>query len=223
MRVYDHYDITNASFEDFVAFLFDHDVVPVANESAQKQDPWYWRAKVKFNADHVVEFYTRLFTEPAFLRSKFDRDHLEQGFWAIPSCTLDCSVYNMIWYQGVPFENRANCVLSMYHLYERLFSFDSLETSVYMWWVKLAYGWHCKNRSRANGGEDETMQDVMFETLGRILMLPSESCKVAALDGLGHLHHPVTTQLVDEFLAVTPDVKAELKEYALAAARFEVQ
>jgi len=66
------------------------------------------------------------------------------------------------------------------------------------------------------------MQDVMFETLSNILALDSEFCQRAALHGLGHLHHPGTEQLVQQYLEQHSALDGELREYALAAGRFEV-
>ena len=108
----------------------------------------------------------------------------------------------------------------MYNLYERFFLKEPLETSSHMRWDALAFDWDCDNRSRENGGEDELMQDVMFETLGHILILPSETCQAAALHGLGHLHHPKTKKVIERFLS--HPVSPELHDYALAASRFEV-
>jgi hypothetical protein len=66
------------------------------------------------------------------------------------------------------------------------------------------------------------MQDVMFETLSAILRLEAQHCQAAALHGLGHLHHPDTQALVDKYIAGHPSLTKEQKEYALAAAKFEV-
>ena len=66
------------------------------------------------------------------------------------------------------------------------------------------------------------MQDVIFETLARILALDSSNCQRAALHGLGHLHHPDTSKLINEYLQKNPSISAELREYALAAAEFRV-
>ncbi len=152
--------------------------------------------------------------------TRYSKGQLEQGFWAMIS-HIECAVAVVIWETSVPFEARGSCVRAMYHLYERFFLKQPLETSSNMWWDVLAYDWHCDNRSRANGGEDELMQDVMFETLERILTLPSETCQAAALHGLGHLHHPSTQAAIERYLKRS-SVSAELRNYALAAARFEV-
>jgi hypothetical protein len=216
---YVQYDISQSSFEDFVDFLFDHEVVRSREGEDIEPEKWYWQADVTLDTRRVVAFYQRLFDEPEFLLARYTKEQLEQGFWAIMG-QHDFGVTNVIWIKSIAFEERAACVRSMYHLYERLFLREPLETSSFMWWDSLAYDWHCDNRSRANGGEDEAMQDVMFETLERILDLPSELCQTAALHGLGHLHHPNTEAAIDRYLqgSVTP----ELRDYALAASRFEV-
>jgi hypothetical protein len=110
----------------------------------------------------------------------------------------------------------------MFHLFERLFSAEPLETSANMWWDSLCYDWHCGNRSRDRGGEDQLMQDVIFETLTKILALDSVACQTAALHGFGHLHHPSTEQIIGAYIRGKPKIDPELKEYALAAARFSV-
>jgi len=110
----------------------------------------------------------------------------------------------------------------MFHLWEKLFSVEPLETSAHMWWDSLCYDWHCGNRTRSNGGEDESMQDIIFETLARILQLGSPRCQGDALHGLGHLHHPETEQLIAKYIAANPEVDPETKKYALVAAKFQV-
>ena len=66
------------------------------------------------------------------------------------------------------------------------------------------------------------MQDVMFETLSRILELDSPTCQGAALHGLGHLHHPDTEQLIRRYIERNKSIDPALREYALASARFNV-
>lgn len=221
MDGYTSYDLTEASYDDFVQFLFAHEVIPFPKEK-REPGPWYWHATVEFRPLSVASFYIRLFTEPDSLLQKYSLQELEQGFWAIQSSNIECSITEIIWMKSIPFEIRESCVRAMFHLYQRLFSHEPLDTSVEMWWDSLAYDWHCENRSRSNGGEDLLMQDVMFETLSKILALPSSAVQASALHGLGHLHHPDTKVLVDEFLQRNPQIDPGLREYALAAAKFDV-
>ena len=215
-------DIRGFSFEKFCLFLFDREIPQASHDGTE--DSWYYSVEVTFEANEVAGHYVNLFANPEFLRSRFSQLQLEQGFWAILGPNLSCGAAQLIWLQELPFSVRENCVRSMFHLYERFFAIDPLDTSAHMWWDSLCYDWHMGHRSRANGGEDQLMQDVMFETLSSILDLESESCQKAALHGLGHLRHPSTETVIRGFLDRRQGtIDAELKEYALAAARFSVQ
>ena len=66
------------------------------------------------------------------------------------------------------------------------------------------------------------MQDVIFETLAKILELDSLRSQADALHGLGHLHHPQTEQLISKYIASHPEITPDAKKYALAAAKFQV-
>jgi len=210
------YDIRDASFEDFLVFLFAHDVAP------SPENLWYRRAEVDYDPQRIASYYIRLFSAPRVLRDRFSAAELEQGFWAIQTGLRECSVRDLIWDRTVPLEIREECVRSMADLYAQLFVDEPIDTSSNMWWDSLAYDWHSGNRAREKGGEDRLMQDVMFATLGKILELPVESCQKAALHGLGHLHHPDTHELVQTYLARNPMIAPNLREYALAAAEFRV-
>jgi hypothetical protein len=221
-ELHQQFDIRGVSFDEFVDFLFEHEIPPEPDRKGRRSQRWYDTADIEFDARQLVEHYTRLFTEPRFLLGQYSREKLEQAFWAIMGGLLDCSVAEAIWNEEVDFWKRADCVRSMYFLYEKLFAVDPLDTSSHMWWDSLAYDWHCGNRNRSRGGEDLLMQDVIFETLERILALAYLSCQGAALHGLGHLHHPKTTELIDAYLNRNPSIDQEMKGYAKAAARFEV-
>jgi len=218
MKSHTHDDITQYSFEEFVAFLFARSVPP----TIEKRDPWYWNVDVTFDPERVCQYYVRLFRSPHFLSEQYSKAQLEQGFWAIQSCNLTCSASELIRDTSLPFAAREECVRSMLDLFNHLFAVEPLETSVQMWWDSLCYDWHCGNRNRERGGEDASMQDVMFQTLSSLLALDSPICQGAALHGLGHLHHPGTEQLVRQYLRQRTSLSKEWKEYALAAARFEV-
>jgi hypothetical protein len=183
---------------------------------------WYWTIEATFDPTRLRSYYVDLFSEPRFLLDQFSRPQLEQGFWAIPSSTLNCSVRELIWMDNLDFDMRAECVHAMYYLFERLFSIEHLETSAHMWWDALCFDWECGNRSRNRGGEDQLMQDVMFETLAQILKLESVQCQADALHGLGHLHHPNTGKLIEQFIANHSALTLEMKQYALAAAEFRI-
>lgn len=211
-------DLTNASFEEFVAFLFDRDVHP----KSDNRKPWHWDVEVKFEAENICKYYVQLFQQPDFLRTRFTKSQLEEGFWAIQGPNLDCSAYRIIHDSGLPLSVRQECIRSMFDLYKCLFATEPLDTSVHMWWDSLCYDWHCGNRNRERGGEDLELQEIFFQTLARVLAIDSQICQGAALHGLGHLHHPETPALIERYIQDHPSLSEEWKTYALGAAQFKV-
>jgi hypothetical protein len=210
-------DLTNFSFEEFVSFLFDHDIPP----ASEKYDPWYFHVAVEFDAKKICAYYVQLFRRPEFLLSRFTKPQLEEGFWAIQG-NPDCSVSRIIEDSDLPLSIRAECIDSMVDLFKRLFATEPLDTSVQMWWDALCYDWHCGNRNRERGGEDLELQDIFFQALAKVLAIDSWICKGAALHGLGHLHHPETEELIERYIEEHPSLTQEQQTYARAAARFEV-
>jgi hypothetical protein len=211
-------DLTNFSFDEFVSFLFDHDVPP----ESEKYDPWYFHVEVEFDAKKICAYYLQLFRQPEFLLSRFTKPQLEEGFWAIQGPNLDCSVSRIIDDSDQPLSMREECIGSMVDLFKRLFVSEPLNSSVQMWWDSLCYAWHCGNRNRESGGEDLELQDMFFQALSKVLAIDSWICQGAALHGLGHLHHPHSKELIERYIEEHPSLTEEQKAYAFAAAKFEV-
>src|SRR3989344_4576876 len=115
MDDYDQYDLRNATFGEFVGFLFDRDVVPIPMQGNGSPKPWYWRAEVAFDSTKVASFYIALFTTPDTVLEDYSPEQLNQGFWAIQSSNLQCAVTKVIWDQTLPFDIRESCVRSMFH------------------------------------------------------------------------------------------------------------
>ena len=223
-------DLRTYSFEEFVAFLFDHEA-PVGEMSfsalaergeTSKWNPWYRHIDTLFDPQQLCSYYLQLFRNSRFLLNRFSRDQLEQGFWLLMGRSPDCSAGCIIWNLDLPFANRAECVAAMFDLFNDLFFDEDLENAVSMWWDSFCYAWHCGNRKRSNGGEDLQMQDVMFETLVKILSLDSKICQGAALHGLSHLHHPETNTAIQSYLDLNPDLDVEWRNIALGASRFKL-
>jgi hypothetical protein len=211
-------DLRAYSFNDFVAFMFDRD----APSDSVGGDRWFYHVDVEFDPEIICAYYIRLFQRPEFLATRFTKQQLDQGFWAVVGPNLNCSVYNLIHHSDLTFSMKDDCIHSMTDLFDRFFAKVSLETVDSMWWDALCYDWHCGNRSRDRGGEDEQLQNALFRTLSALLSHPSEACQGAALHGLGHLHHPDTPKLIQEYIQQHPALTKEWTAYALAASKFEV-
>ena len=211
-------DLSNMSFDEFVSLIFEEATPP----DAEKTELSFRYVGVEIDAKRICDYYVRLFREPEFLLSRFTKQQLEGGFWAIMSHTHEWSAGNIIEYSDAPLSSRKECIESMATLFQRLFVNEPLDTSVHMWWDSLCYGWHSGVRNRERGGEDSELQDIFFQTLAKVLAVDSWICQGAALHGLGHLHHPQTTHLIERFIAEHPSLTKEQIAYALAAAKFNV-
>jgi hypothetical protein len=91
-----------------------------------------------------------------------------------------------------------------------------------MWWDSLIDECHCQKRRQEHNVEALRLREVMFETLSRILDLDSEFCQRAALHGLGHLRHPDTEKIVQQYLERNPRPTDRQRSYAVEASKFEV-
>jgi hypothetical protein len=195
MKEREQIDIREYSYDEFVSFVFDREI----RASEGEYHPWYFDVEVDFDPNRICEFYIRQFRSPDFLLGKYSKAQLEQGFWAIHGASFDGSVQHLIWNTDVPLPSRGECVKSMSDLFKRLFATEPLETSVFMWWDSLRYEWECGTNWQ-RGGEDVPMQDVIFEVLADLLQSDSEICQDAVLHGLGHLHHPATQELIENYV-----------------------
>lgn len=215
------HNLHNSDLSEFVKFIFEH---PLANQE-QDEKPWYWDddLDLDFNPTEILALYEKLFSEPVFLLNKYSEELLEQGFWAMQSCLLPCSVAELIWDVQVSRELRKKVVFSMPSLYGKLFALNPLETSSNMWWDSIAYGFYCGNKSRDRSEEEKEMQDAIFEALDKILQLESLDCQIAALHGLGHLRHPDTEILINKYLESNSKIDSEIRKYAISCISGEIQ
>ena len=74
-------DISSASFEQFVDFLFKREV-PTEDQSfaalyarseTERWRPWYYETEVIFDIRKTSQHYSRLFLEPKFLLERFSQ------------------------------------------------------------------------------------------------------------------------------------------------------
>ena len=110
----------------------------------------------------------------------------------------------------------------MYHVYSDYVSKlerepdPEIESGIYMWWDLILHGFWNSSRPRIVGtwrgdaskldAESRVLLDALFETLTRILAIPSRASQQSALHGLGHLHHPQGHDAVQRFIDKNPPV-----------------
>ena len=106
-------DLTNISFDDFVALIFN---------PAEQFKPDVLLPDMEINAQSVCAYYVQLFQQPEFLTSRFTKQELEEGFWEIMGYTHDWSLGDLIDYSNAPLSSRKECIESMALLFEHLFA-----------------------------------------------------------------------------------------------------
>lgn len=132
----------------------------------------------------------------------------------------------IVWSSNASVEAKENLIISLYDLYENLYQYNFSEPSGSMWWNSLAYQFHADSDTGQSRGsyssEKLRIQDVMFETIKRILVIPSSACQGAALHGLEHMRHPDTEQVIMDYIKSHPGLSKEDRQYTLACITGEI-
>lgn len=206
-------DMTRLSYEEWTAFVFEHPVTDPA---------WFWTPEWEYvvgNHTILIQYLTRLFHHPQRLRRAYTLPQLEQGFYFLlgPGAFMSLSLsggVGLLRDKGIPLYLRMECASSIGALFERLFSDHPMDTACFMWWDLLIYG-HFMRKATPMDAQDLQIEQVIFQTLCRILHLDSRACRKSALHGLGHLRHPDAGRVIHEFLQAHPSLDTDLKQYAL--------
>jgi hypothetical protein len=160
-----------------------------------------------------LELTAALFANARELRWKYSEEQLEQGLWFIFGPGGDQWFASLLRNEQIAIAVRRAFIASIFALYDQLLSSVELEASSFMLWDLLIDQFY-------NGDADDVvvqaeLEEIIFETLTRILTLSDRECQHAALHGLGHLRHRDTAGVVREYLARSERLPAELTEYAI--------
>ena len=200
-----------ATFADFVSFFFGGGAVAFQRDCVTVSDPMY-------DAQTVVRFYSKLFSESCIVLRGYERSSVDAGFAAMVDPNVPMCLMELIWQANVPLNLREKMIMSIVSLYRDFFDHDPLFGTPFMWWDRIAYDFECGNRQRSDNFETARLQDCIMDALVQILSLPSIHSQRAALHGLGHLHHPRTREVIERYLARRIDVSPDLAGYARQAA-----
>jgi hypothetical protein len=219
-------DLSSKSFDQFVEFFFDREVVP-----DEKQFDYFLTGLAGEHYDEavhssptvVITHMTKLFSEFGAIAPKYSLAQIDQGIWGILGENL--RLYELLWHSSIPLELRVQCIRSMFSVYSDFVSKSEVEVMpgcFDMWWDLILHGFWFQEKlfERHTEMGDTSMLDaesrlllnVMFETLKKILGLPDARTQRYALHGLGHLHHPGVREIVQEFIV---NHKTELTEQGM--------
>ena len=200
-------------YAEWVEFIFNH---PAAAKDAER---WYC-------CDEAGAFYfkdsplflrrcTLLFQEADLLLSRYSIEQIKQGFWCLITGFELCDLLEDA---AIDFKLRSNCISVIEDLYRRLFRRPGFEKIAFTYWDPLTYSFSAQG-GRVYDLDHKNIQNVMFDTLSRMLSHRDRITVLAALRGLGHLRHERGVATIRDFLNHRTDLSAADQAYAMARAR----
>ena len=215
--------LENLTFEQWLAYAFDHPVDELKNA-------WYWNMDadewIEVPGD-VIRFLTQAFENAAEVFQPYTDAQLNQGVWFIASNACSNHMFALM-DESVPWSARQRCIYSIHQLYEQCFAkrctphlshidepgAGPLNMVCYMWWDIIPI--HGKPTDPARKEFDQTILQVMDSTL----QLDSIACRESALHGLGHWQHEYPEQIgeiINRFSMSHRNLRKELETYMMNA------
>jgi len=212
-------DIT---LKNWIRYIFAHPVTEPA---------WYWNSNETwlYNIPPAVTvaYLAQLFENSRKVLQPFCEAQLNQGLWYLISNSCSDQIF-ALFDESVPWSDRQRCIHSIYTFFEQCFAkrcspylshtdesnTNPLNSVCYMWWDILPWHGHPEQPNHRE------MDAEFINVMQRILALDSDAVVESALHGLGHWYvsYPVKVEaIIDEFLARRPNLRPELREYALHA------
>jgi len=218
-------DDKDLSLSEWIQYAFDH---PVGKPA------WYWEIDAPYwagNPSRVAALIAETFEHSGDLLAGFSDAQLDQAFCFLVSSS--CSEYMFALIDtAVPWSLRLRALRSMIPLFEQTMAVrcsphllhldepgaNALNSSCYMWWDMIPI------HGRPDMADRAAFDSEVLSVLRRILALPHDACRESALHGLGHwqIYYHEATQLIDDFLRITPNLRVELVRYAESARRGHV-
>lgn len=219
------FDLSALSYPQFLAFFFDR---PVVDDKEQYE--LFRSGIDDFVASNpaAVVFYVhemcRTFSELAKL---YSHEQLDQGLWAVFGAAISCEQY--LFDPTVDQRSRIDCIESMYLPFRDAVAHSAIDkrgSFYWMWWDMILHTfWQMADKfdyASLSGGSKQILEtmyqralefdyaglsedskqilEAMYQTLRRILALDDRGCQWSALHGLGHLHHPLAHETVQNYL-----------------------
>lgn len=217
----EHFSLTR-----WIAYVFDHPVTDPA---------WYWSLdapKWDGSSEHIASLIAETFERSGELLSHFSDAQLNQAFWYLVS-GISSDFMHALNDQAVPLAIRLRALRSFVPVFEQVMAVrcsphlshldeqpaNALNSACYMWWDVLPL------KSEPEKAERAEFDAEVLRVLSRLLSIPQDACRESALHGISEwqFDYPKIQGVVDEFLARTPGLRAELVSYAQRAKVGNVQ
>ncbi len=216
----------NPALSEWIAHVFDH---PVAEPA------WHWALDAPPWPGAPAELGTLIaetFERAGDRLARFTDGQLAQGFRYLASSSCSDFMFSLVEPEAprevrlrafrsfVPLFQQimaARCSPHLSHLDER--PANPLNGVCYMWWDILPIYGFPENPDRAE------FDSEVLSVLRQLLAIPHDACRESALHGISEWSgcYPAAGDIVDEFLAGTPNLRPELIRYAIQARHGNVQ
>jgi hypothetical protein len=226
--------LENISFEKWVAYIFDHLVIENSTEKidAYLADSDWWDDEEQPLV--TINYLTRLFENPISALEPYSDAQINKGLWSLISSSGEYYMMFVIRRADVPWSERQRCAEAMFTLFERLFAVRCTPTLSHLGEPNanplngVCYMWFDILPIYNDMGEphNQQLEQVTLDVMRRILDLESIACQESALHGLNHwqsgypddaMESNPAVEIIDSFLKRHPDLRPELRAYALIA------
>ena len=211
----------------WIAHIFDHPATDPA---------WYWEQDAPEwdgGSEQVALFIAETFERSGELLSQFSDAQLNQGFWYLVS-GISSDFMHALNDQAAPLSVRLRALRSFVPLFEQVIAVrcsqhlshldqqpaNVLNSACYMWWDVLPL------KSEPEKADRAEFDGEVLRVLSRLLAIPHDACRESAFShGISEwqFDYPKIQGVVDDFLASTPGLRAELVSYAQRAKVGNVQ
>lgn len=220
---------TDASFEEWIEFVFARPVTEPA---------WYWddgHDEWQGTAERTAELMAETFERSGEALESFDEAQVNQGLWLLASEDQDFA--RCIHDAAVPWPKRAAVLEGVFTLYRDCFAVrctnhlshldvpaenpaaSPLHAVCYMWWDSFPAVGEPENP------DCRERDQLILSVMERMLDLPNDACREAALHGLGHWESAYPERVhdaIDRFIWANRKIPAALRNYAYSARHGDV-
>lgn len=183
-------DLSALSYDNWLNFVFDH---PIHEPLWHLSDEWQYEVS---SPERVLDYVTKLFTNPAVLIQRFSLPHIEQGFWFLPSQN---GLMWLVLVPSIPWPQRYAAIHSIASLFETFFSQVELNTSIYMWWDSFIS--YCAWEDRDAVTDRNVLKEIVA-VMAQLNANPSARVRQSVQHGVEHLRAIASKESDDELAAM---------------------
>ena len=223
-------DLRQATLEHLIDVIFDAGPNAALEENEDANEPFDYRVDPARQVVLLTDLFRRSFT----LTTRFPSEQIERGLWHIMGAEYFHAFTQHIWNPDVSRVDRVRLIESVYDLYDSVLARNPFEDIDFRHPDRLPRRFQTIDYMapdlllegaafvRKDPADRQAIRNAFLATYSRMLHHPSPVAKYAALHGLGHLKHPLRSQVIASYLERYPSLTPDQRGYAARAARGNV-